>query len=521
MSSQKNALTLLLERLNVKHTQYYADKLFNEHPNKYDLFGLSDMLTTYGIENAGLRVERKADICSTTTPFIAHVGGDFVVVDAISQMQTSYLWNGKAISLSTDEFFKIWSGVVLIAQPGKKTIEPDYLLNKQEENIGRIKYYITVISLAIAFLILCIVTQVYLNTGLLVSLVLNMAGAYIGYLLLLKHLNIGGGFEDKICSLFKQADCNSILDSDAASLFGIISWSEIGLSYFVSNMAIILFFPHLVIWMALINICALPYTLWSIWYQAFKVNQWCTLCIIVQILLWLVFFVNLGFGFIHIPTFDMLQISIVGFVYFIPLVLIQLITPLAVNKQRIVEVTQEINSIKANENIFAALLKEQPRYQVPFKYSRVEFGNPKSNLLITVLTNPHCNPCAKMHERINKLLKENNHIVVQYIFSSFSSELEVSARYLIAVSQQKNNEERDKIYTEWFEKGKIDKEKFFLKHPVNMDENLVIEEFNRHKVWIKNAQLHATPIPLVNGYKLPESYQLEDLKYFTELEFEI
>lgn len=521
MFSLKTTLTFFLERLNVKHTKYYADKLFNEHPNKYDLFGLSDMLTTYGIENAGLRVERKADICSTTTPFIALVGGDFVVVDAISQMQTIYLWNGKSISLSTNEFFKVWSGVVLIAQPDRQSIEPNYQRNKKEENIGRIKNYITVSSLVIAFLILCAVTQVYLHTGLLVSIMLNMAGAYIGYLLLLKHLNIGGGFEDKICSLFKQADCNSILDSDVASLFGIISWSEIGLSYFVSNIAIILFFPHLVVWMALINICVLPYSFWSIWYQSEKANQWCTLCIIVQILLWLVFFVNMGFGFIHIPTFDMLQIGIVGFVYFIPLVLIQLITPLAVNKQRIVEVTQEINSIKANENIFAALLKEQPRYQVSFKYSRVLFGNPKSNLLVTVITNPHCNPCAKMHERINKLLKNNNHIVVQYIFSSFSSELEVSARYLIAVSQQKSNEERDMIYTEWFEKGKINKEKFFLKHPVNMDENLVIEEFNRHKVWIENAQLHATPIPLVNGYKLPESYQLEDLKYFTQLEFEI
>ena len=521
MSSTKNILTHFLERLNVKHTLYYTDKLFNEHPNKYDLFGLSDMLTSYGIENAGFKVESKDDIYSVITPFIAHVGGDFVVVDKINKEQSHYIWNGKYIAISTDDFLKVWSGVVLLAEPNEQSAEVNYEQHKKQEITHKAKKYVLVISLTIAFLILCSVTRIYSDTGLLLMLLLNMVGAYIGYLLLQKHLHIGSGYGDKICSLFKQADCNSLLETDAASLFGIISWSEIGLSYFISNLVIILLFPHLIGWMAFINICALPYTLWSIWYQAVKVKQWCTLCMIVQVLLWLVFFVNLGFGFIYVPTFNLLQIGVLGCIYFIPLLFIQFIAPLFVNKRRIKHITQEINSIKAKEKIFTSLLNEQPRYQISFKYSHVLFGNPKASLLVTVLTNPHCNPCAIMHERIAKLLKENKHILVQYIFSSFSSELEVSARYLIAVSQQKSAEERDDIYTEWFKKGKTDKEKFFVKHPVNMEDNVAIEELNQHNIWIKESQLHATPTILVNGYKLPEIYQLEDLKYFTDLAFKV
>ena len=521
MFSTKNSFTLFLEKLNVKHTRYYADKLYNEHPHKNNLFGLSDMLSAYGVENAGFRVENKTDIYAATPPFIAFAGGDFVVVNALNPKQTNYVWNGKSISIATDEFFKIWSGIVLMAQPCNESGEPDYILHKQKENINNIKNYVAGISLVIAFFIVFTTTKVYANSGLLLLLIMNLAGAYIAYLLLLKHLHVSSTQGDKICSLFKQTDCNNILESDAASLFGIISWSEIGLSYFISNTAIILFFPHLAAWMGLINMAVLPYSFWSIWYQGFRAKQWCPLCVMVQVLLWVVFLLNVAFGFVRIPIFDIWQIGMVGSVYLIPLLVIHIVAPLAVSKRRVTEITQEMNSIKANEKVFTTLLQDQPRYDVSADFSRILLGSDSATLFVTVLTNPHCNPCAKMHERIEGLLKKHPHIQVQYVFSSFSQELEISARYLIAVFLQKSKEERKRIYAEWFEGGKFNKEAFFEKYPVDIKDAGIAEEFNRHKAWIKIAQVRATPTVLVNGYKLPDNYKIEDLKYFMDLAFEI
>ncbi len=51
MPTSNNIFTLFLKRLKIKHTPYYSDKLYNEHPHKNNLFGLSDMLTVYGIKN--------------------------------------------------------------------------------------------------------------------------------------------------------------------------------------------------------------------------------------------------------------------------------------------------------------------------------------------------------------------------------------------------------------------------------------------------------------------------------------
>ena len=43
-------------------------------------------------------------------------------------------------------------------------------------------------------------------------------------------------------------------------------------------------------------------------------------------------------------------------------------------------------------------------------------------------------------------------------------------------------------------------------------------EFRKHEEWKQKTQLRATPSILVNGYQLPESYRIEDLRYFTDLD---
>ncbi len=54
-----NTLTSILSLLNVRYTSKYANRYFNEHPYKYSLFGLSKMLTHYGVHNVGIKVSDK------------------------------------------------------------------------------------------------------------------------------------------------------------------------------------------------------------------------------------------------------------------------------------------------------------------------------------------------------------------------------------------------------------------------------------------------------------------------------
>lgn len=40
-------------------------------------------------------------------------------------------------------------------------------------------------------------------------------------------MRMKSNYADKLCSLFKKSDCNDILESKDAEIFGAIGWSEI------------------------------------------------------------------------------------------------------------------------------------------------------------------------------------------------------------------------------------------------------------------------------------------------------
>ena len=134
-------------------------------------------------------------------------------------------------------------------------------------------------------------------------------------------------------------------------------------------------------------------------------------------------------------------------------------------------------------------------------------------------------------------------ICIQYIFSAFNENLEYANRYMIAIYQENLPPKRDnppnlseretiplwrgqgevawQLYTEWFEKGKALKERFFENLQLDISNPAIETEFQRHESWKEKTQLRATPTILVNGYKLPDNYKIEDIRYFTKFDVNI
>ena len=512
---EDNIFTTFLRLAGVKYTDSFSRQYFNEHPHKYNLFGLSSMLSDYGIENMGVKISDKNEIRSIEPPFIAHTGNDFAVVEKIDKDNIQFIEGNKRIKIPLDEFHKMWTGYTLITEPDETSIEPDYKIHFRKESFENLRKVtiLTILSFLLTFAFISHGNYIHLVGVLL--LIINFIGMYISYLLVLKQLHIQSDYADKLCSLFKYNDCNNILESDAAKFFGIIGWSEVGLGYFISNVVILCFIPSFLPLLLLINIFCLPYSFWSIWYQKFKAKQWCPLCLAVMLLLWGIFITGVGFGNIDLSAVNFWGLIITGSIYIIAILTINMLIPVIARSSNVENIQYEINSIKADEDVFMTLLKKQPRYEVNKNTSQILLGNTDANLLITVFSNPHCNPCSSMHKRINKLLEQNKHICVQYIFSSFNKELEISNKYLIGAYFQENGEAKE-IFDQWFEKGKFNKEEFFKLYPVNTDTQKVIREFDLHEQWKEQSGLRATPTILINGYKLPDNFKIEDMRYFSD-----
>ena len=545
----KNIFVNYLNLLGVRHTDSFSDRYFNEHPHKYNLYGLSKMLSDYGINHAATHIPDKAnDITEIQTPFIAQFSGDFVAVHKVESGNVSFLWKGANHILPVARFIEAWTGIVLMAEAFETSIEPNYRKHRKENWIDLLKkvaFFASCGLIAVmaylnnnGILPLSIVPNqiLYNNAGISLLLIVNFAGIYVSWLLLLKQMHVESRYADRICSLFKQKDCNSILESEAAKLFGIIGWSEIGFGYFLTNVLILLFAPAWIINIALINILTLPYAFWSVWYQKTKAGQWCMLCLIVQVLLWAVFIINLFSGYIRLSTlhaivdagslviagFDpqsLLGMLFVGSCYIVLILGINLLVPKLNTGREIQSLRQSINSMKADESVFVTLLRQQPHYETNDCQSIIRFGNPNGKLQVTVLSNPYCNPCASMHKRIEELLKENSNISVQYILSSFSEDLNSTGKYLIAAFlNPSTGGAGEALLSDWFEKGKSLKNDYFKGFSFDMENPAIEVELRKHEDWKQKTQLRATPTILVNGYQLPESYRIEDLRYFTDLD---
>jgi len=122
-----------------------------------------------------------------------------------------------------------------------------------------------------------------------------------------------------------------------------------------------------------------------------------------------------------------------------------------------------------------------------------------------------------MHKKVNALIAQNKNTCIQYMLSSFNKELDISNKYLIGVYQQKNRYAMH-IFDEWFDSGMFNKEEFFRKYPVEKENINVGSEFNKHEQWKEKSGLRATPTILVNGYKLPDNYKIEDLRFISNIE---
>ncbi|MCC8198070.1 MAG: DsbA family protein [Tannerellaceae bacterium] len=149
--------------------------------------------------------------------------------------------------------------------------------------------------------------------------------------------------------------------------------------------------------------------------------------------------------------------------------------------------------------------------------SAIIFGNKEGQILLTILTNPHCTPCIRLHTRIRSIVTDSrSNFRIQYLYTSFGKDYDESSLYMISLYLHHPIEETLRIYDEWYRWGKVKRHQFFKAYPSPIEEK-VLKEYEKHNAWTDKHQLMATPTILVNGYELPASHQIEDILYLTKI----
>lgn len=279
-----------LEALGVPHTREYADRAFATMPFK-SLFGLSRQLKAYGIDNVAAQWTDKSVLPSIPAPFLARTSdGRFVIVEEIDAVGDGVTFRcrheGERI-VPVSDFEEMWSGLALLAYPTGTSAEPDLAVHRFKAVTARAKSWLLALCAVILLGAGIVNAAVYNSLSRIALLLVDIAGLGVTWLLILKTLKVSSKSADRICAVMQDHGCDTVLEQKASTFYGIFSWSEVGLSYFAVSTLTFLIFPGALHWLALINLCCLPFTFWSIWYQHWRLRTWCTLCVTTQALLWL------------------------------------------------------------------------------------------------------------------------------------------------------------------------------------------------------------------------------------------
>ncbi|MCM1152433.1 MAG: hypothetical protein NC328_02100 [Muribaculum sp.] len=287
-----------LRELGVPFTQDYSVKKFDEMPFP-TLFGMTKLLETYGVKSAGYFLPDKSKVVDIPTPFIARTKKGMVIVVGFRGGNVEYLTQGQPESLPLEDFLNAFDGNVLLSYPSPQASEPHLPRHRRFDFLVKAKKWVLWACCLFLFAYFFITNGIYSYLSTILVTAIDLAGLYFTYLLVQKSANIKNPAADRVCGVLQAGGCDSILELKASKFFGLFGWSEVGFSYFSVSLLTLLLFPGMLPWLALCNVCCLPFTVWSIWYQRFRAHKWCTLCVCVQASLWLLFFSYLSGGWIR------------------------------------------------------------------------------------------------------------------------------------------------------------------------------------------------------------------------------
>jgi uncharacterized membrane protein/thiol-disulfide isomerase/thioredoxin len=508
----QNNLEKIVKKLSLKVSESTQKTAFKFHPDYPSLSALSDILSEWQVDNLAVKISPQ-QLSELTFPAIAHIDdgleGYFVLLQNFENQQVTY-WDSEkgTIKECIEIFTSKWQGVTLLLEITEQSAEPNFAEINRKQIFANAEKWLGFITLGLVALVGFAISETWQNVALWLILVLGTA---VSTIILLGEYGIKSPTIEKLCNLNNQTNCDTVLASSGSKLFQYFSWAEIGFWYFIGSsiFTLICFFSNNFNYLStltIVSLIALPYTIFSVYYQWQIVKKWCTLCLVIQAILVLEFIVLFNNNSLAISSINSVYLLIISLL--LPTALWVFIKP-SLEKARILpDLERSIMTYKYNTNLFTNLLENQ-RY-VHTGISNIIAGNSEAAVLITMVSNPFCGPCAKAHEALEKLLEGYaDYIKVEYVFTGNPQSEEV-IKHLCSLPEV----QRDEALHDWYKT--INYEKWSAKYPTIISQDAE-NQLNEHREWSNQAQITHTPTFFINGKELVSPYGILDLKYHVKV----
>jgi len=494
-----------------------------KHPNNYSLYAIGDVLSSWKVPNGAFQIQM-TQLNDKYLPCIAHLKiktGEFAVIHKLDDKNvflSNEHWNMHPMPM--EDFKNVFSGNILLAQSDEDAGEVGFKEKRRKELLSKFQYPILLTGAVLAVIMGLIYQGTFIENfswRSVILAVLKASGLIATVLLLIHSIDANNPLIERLCT-GKKNDCNAVLSSKAAKITDFLNWSEVGFFYFSGSLLFLLFNNKPVTSisvLAFVNLLCLPYTFYSIYYQWKVVKQWCVFCTVIQGILWLEFFTFLPIliGKMEFPTVIDLFGLLVAFM--LPVIFWMFLRPFLKASKEVKPLELQLRKFKNKRKLFEKALKDQTQLMLLEENETIILGNVEAENILTIVSNPFCQPCAVAHGILHQWLNEKDSFKLQIVFTtggSNSKEKFEVAGYLHQLNSENKETALDAIHA-WYEHKHTTVNALKKAYP-NSGEADFSKALETQRNWCRSAEITETPVVLLNGYRIPHPWSYQDIKYF-------
>ena len=502
----------------------FVKEALSNHPEFPSLAAITDCLTEWQIPHLGTRIS-KEDLHEIPLPALVNLdveGGIMAPIRKISENAVDWLHPGKGWQRdSLESFRQKWNGVTVLMEPddGAYSYAERVRKHYKQNDVWGEPLVISVMLLTL-FGAIWSIAEVDITTSsqlLYILTGLNVVGGVITLTLLRQSMGPGNSLAERICSVGGRTDCRTITRSKAAYITGWLSWSELGFFYFAGGvitgvMGILLGEDELKQGLIIANLLSLPFTVYSLYYQLVIARSICLLCTGTVTILWAEFLAVVLLDSQAIKTFNFNNVDYFILFYLIPVVIWAVTKGMLMKLGQFDKQAAVFRKFKFSDLVTNAIFENNKRILPLLNGMKtVKLGSPLAEHVFTIVTNPHCNPCAQLHEDIEQMIHTTDRIRFEFvILGSSPDSLRVAAKILAGSNAG------DRL-SDWFVNSYRGYKKWARKYPNEMITKDIVDQLQLHERWCKIEGIEGTPKVYFNGISVPEMYKLNDFKYLTHI----
>lgn len=486
----------------------------HSHQDYPSLKAITDTLDYFGVENVAANVPKEA-LFQLPKLFLALIekNGATELVLATQKKKSLSIRNidNKKEKLSVSDFSKIWTGTIIAIEQEESEVSTSF---KKFAFFQKSIVYLSVLVIGILLMTLNTIAEV-------VYTLLTVVGVLLSYLVTKESIGLKDNFTAKVCGAFssKVESCSTVITSKQGNIRKGFGLGDASIIYFGSLFFTITFLGVYTNILLVVSIGSLLVVGYSIYLQGVQLKQWCSLCLLISVVLisqfgTLIFaFSSWDFSFSHI-----LKISTISFVLGALWYQVKL---LIIRSQELFTVKRDYLKFKRNDIFFNTALEEgntNTLQHLP-KEAQLFFGSRDASIQIIAYTNPLCGYCVAAFEMYDKLLIQYPEKVgVQFVFNTPSDTQNPSTRIAKRILEEyhRNPKNAFKAFKDWFAHRDVDQwlEKYGSPNDMLLMDDRILQ---MHRDLATTNSILYTPETLLGSQKFPRKYyEYEDLFLFIE-----